>query len=155
MSQPNPATEKQPPSGSLSFPLPPIAGAGIGSLIAYWATTLPDTSTRKWLLIAAPSLAIFINAIGYWLFKWMSAWEQERIFNRRTQYYKDILKRGLGDPLISLEQKQRLQDKYDKIIDFEAQHYLERIQAIKDKSEIVSFMDELEKQMNSNQPDKK
>lgn len=92
-----------------------LAGAGGGTLLAFVATSLPDTNTLKpWLLYAAPSVSIILGGLWIWTQVKIVNYFRDREFKRVIDQTRKTLEEALANPNTSEEHKKDIRKKLEE-----------------------------------------
>jgi hypothetical protein len=126
----------------------PLTGASVGTLVAYFATSIPDSSGwKKTLICSVPLITVLANAVGIWLFNWIKAFQKNRERNILIKRLYKLIEDDLKNPNISEDRKKILRKDIDKISQLQTQLLWSRIRSIKQDNELNLLIEEIEKEM--------
>ncbi len=107
------------------------AGVGGGTLLVLYANSLPDSSHIKfWLVLAAPSVSVFLGVIWLWLRVEIANYVQGLKVRSIARAAKATLQEALANPSTSEEHKSRIRSRLEEVEMLLSDHQMKRIRAI-------------------------
>ena len=109
-----------------------VAGASGGTLVALLASNLSDENVLKpWLLLAAPSLAVFFSGVWLWANQWFSNWLSDREVKTVVAAARADLREALDNPHTTNEHHESLQKRMEALDLMVVDRHFKRIESIK------------------------
>jgi hypothetical protein len=104
------------------------AGVGGGTVLVAIANSMKDSNPLKsWLLLAAPSLSVFLSVVWLWLSaKFSNYLDDKELLSERDKLRK-IIQEGMKSPSITEEHHKYLQKELEEIDVFVISRYKERM----------------------------
>jgi hypothetical protein len=101
-------------------------------LVAVLASCLADESLLKpWLLIAAPSIAIFLSGLWQWASRRLSNWLRDREMNAVVSAARAAIKAALNDPHATSTHQESLRKRMELLDLLVVDRYFSRIESIR------------------------
>jgi hypothetical protein len=104
------------------------AGAGGGTLLVLYATSLPDTNQwKQLLLLASPSLSVFVGVAWLWIRVQIANYVQWKTMQSLAKGAKATLLEAIANPNTSDEHKKKLRARLEEVELILSDHQLKRI----------------------------
>ena len=108
------------------------AGVGGGTLVVVMANSLPESSKLKpWLLLAAPSVSVFLSAAWLWLQVRIANFVRDREAESIIASAKRTLEEALRNPNTSEAHRAVVREKLEQLELVAVSRQMERISALK------------------------
>lgn len=113
-----------------------LAGAGGGTLIALFASSLDDP-LKEWLLYAAPSISVALSGVWIWAQVAIGNYFRDKEVELLIDNAKEKLEEALKNESTSDEHKEKLRDKLEKLELINVDRFISRV----DSLEIITTED--------------
>jgi hypothetical protein len=108
-----------------------VAGVGAGTVLALFATYLPDASpAKKWLLLLAPTVSVASAAVWAWIRIRIARYAHEAELRLLIRSAKRDLRGQLKDTDLLDAERTKILDTIAELRDLEISRYVERIKEL-------------------------